>query len=757
MSNFFQRLGSALIAFSDVKSIPMETKGAGAPFPFDQIPVSTGSTEKLNQPMSESVWVQSAIKKISMPIADVPLRFRDPVTEQEIEGEPWLEFWQDPVEGMDYSDMIEAMVGWLKLDGEDFIILPEEFTVPFPESRQRWPKLRLARPDCMRAVKKGGQLVAWELRGAEGQRLVLPPEQVVHPKYWNPYDNVRGLSEYEAARVATEADYMAGKFALNLSRSNGNTGLIINLDGASLPDDTQQKQITASIRMWQEKSRRGEFSSVFIPAGLKLDDPKIKSTDANYVAQRLQNRHEIYIAFHVPPSMADIQASYSVGSASDWYRLIVDACIPTSGKLARGISTVASRMAGRRVQAYFDFDEHPVMQAVRRERIDSWTKLVDRGVPGETASDYLDLDLPEYPAGKVGLLPFSLAPYGETPTMEDDTNLSDTTEIEEETPVTEALQALRALRARNITPAAKTVTSECGCDLGDITIRAGDSADVKLWKSRMAVRRETIAAYTSKFTRLLMLARREVLAKLDRAEEIGLRATRSGGSAYAEHNAWLQRASAADFLFDVTKWGPQFQAAMRTVAIDALQKAGDQVFAELKRDDPWKMPSAESIQFLRDRENRLANVPEDVYGRVKDTIEDGLNKGSTLKQIATDVRGTFNDISERRAKTIATTETSAAFAHGRHVALKAAGVQYKRWLVSGNSNVRASHRAMNGTIVSVDELFVVTNLEQGSKQFGEVDAIKHPADSAGAAWNVINCNCIELAEASPSEDVVEPS
>ena len=759
MSNFLKRIGNAFHALGGRTPEPAQ-KAAGAPFPFDKIPVTGGGGgDRLSRPFEESVWVQAAIKKVSGPITEVTLRFRDPSTKQEIEDGPWLEFWQAPAAHADYSVFVESLVGWLKLDGENFILLQPEFAKPFPDVVTKWPPLMLARPDCVRAVVKHGQLEAWEIRSRDGGRLLLPVNQVIHSKYWNPYDDIRGMSEYEAARVAAEGDYLSGKFALNIARSNGNTGLIVNLDGAGVPDEAQQQQINQSLRLWQEKSRRGEFSTVMIPAGLKLDDPRIKSTDANFVAQRLQNRHEIFIAFGVPPSMADIQASYSVGSASDWYRLIVDSCIPAGSKLARGISTIASIQAGRKVEAYFDWDEHPVMQAVRRERVDAWTKLVDRGVPGEDASDYLDLDLPEYPAGKVGLLPFSLAPFGETPAPEEDSALSDieTVETDEaDEAVQEALHAIRALRARNVTPPAPPAGEAgeagpcvCGCEIGDLTMRAGDSADVKLWKSRMAVRREVMAAYSSKFTRHLMLARREVLAKLDRAiaQEVEFKAKGKP----------VTRATAIDFLFDLNQWRSGFHAAMRGVTLDALQKGGDQVFAELKRDDPWKMPAPEALRFLKDRENKLNGVPDDVYGRIRDTISDGLTNGDPLRKIADSVRAEFNQISERRAKLIATTETSAAFGTSRHSAMKAAGVKFKRWLVSGNSNVRASHRAMNGVIIPVDSPFVVTNLEAKSKEFGAVDEIMHPADSTGAPWNVINCNCVELASAEPSTDEVEPS
>jgi SPP1 gp7 family putative phage head morphogenesis protein len=212
------------------------------------------------------------------------------------------------------------------------------------------------------------------------------------------------------------------------------------------------------------------------------------------------------------------------------------------------------------------------------------------------------------------------------------------------------------------------------------------------------------------------------------------------------------RRAAFDLIFDLGQFKGTFLAQMRGAALNALQTAGEQVLAELKQDDAWTMPQLEAIQFIRDRENKLAGVADNVHDRIKQVLETGLNEGQTLREIAAAVRGEFNQISERRAKVIASTETAAAFGEGRHQAMKSAGIQWKQWLTSGNANVRAAHRAMQGATVPINEMFTVIDPKSG-----EVDTVKHPADSNGAPWNVINCHCVEIAVASGPQGVVEPS
>jgi SPP1 gp7 family putative phage head morphogenesis protein len=392
---------------------------------------------------------------------------------------------------------------------------------------------------------------------------------------------------------------------------------------------------------------------------------------------------------------------------------------------------------GSEVEAYFDWDEHPVMQQVRRERLDAWTKLVDRGVPGKIGGDYLDLDLPRYDGDDIGHLPATLLPMdksGELPTPEKDSVFA-----EEETPAAKAITVIRSklLTRKPVLQIASPsiVECSCGCSLEDalMEIKGRSEKEIKLWKGIVAPRRETIRAYTSKFNRVLMIARGEVLRKIERAA--------------ASEKSIVTKHVAADFMFNLENFTNVFQAAMRSVGLDALKKAGDQVFAELGKDDPWKMPQAETLTFLTNRKNKLSGVPDEVFDRIRNVITDGLQSGDPLNDIAAAIRGEFNDIGAGRARVIASTETSAAYGYGRHEAMSAAGVQFKRWLTSGNSNVREAHELMNGAIVPIDDPFVVINPKDG-----DTDEIDYPGDINGEPWDVINCHCVQVASATGPDD-----
>jgi phage portal protein BeeE len=662
-----------------------------------------GSQTTLNKPYAQSPWIMRAVKSVSEPIAGVPLVFT--IGETEYTDKTLAEFWKSPVIGLDsWSDCVDAWVGWLKLKGEAFIIADDTFFLKVPGSEPT-SKLILARPDCMKELCVGGVLVGWEWTDGNGTRHRLLPEQVYQSKLWNPYNAYRGLGELEAAQVAAETDYLAGKYEGRLAANSGDQGMTVTTDGGQ-PSQEQIDQITTQLRRKRERLLRGEFTDLFLAGGLKVQSPEVRGADVAFQSSRVTKRHEIAVAFGVPPSLFDVKASYSFGKDSDYRALIVNTCIPTAQRLCRVISKIASQQTGKQLEAYCDFDEHPVMQEVRRERITSAQALWAMGVPLKDASDYLDMDLPRVAGDDVGYLPFSVQPVGEP---------MDETDFAETTPVEEMKHAIRALRA-----AAKPQPLACGC-AGDIEHKAADPT----WRKKMQQRRGALKAFESKFNRALMDARKETLAKLDSLEAKGI------------HN----KAVAADFVFDLAAFASDMMRGMRAVAIGAITDAGQNAWTEIGKTDPFIAPPNAVSEFLKKRENKLSNVPSDIFDKIRDAIQEGLDGGESRDSIAARVRAEFNEISTGRSKVIAQTETAAAFGFGELEGYRAGGVRRRQWLTSLLPSVRPSHQEAEGQTVGIDEPFRVGDA-----------LLMYPGDEDGPAEEVINCHCTTVAIQEPSNE-----
>lgn len=656
-------------------------------------PAGGGQSAKLTMPYAHSVWVQRAIKTVADPIKSATLILtEDARGGEKIISDPRLRaFWESPAMGrtgpISREDVIEITVGWLKLAGEVFWIMDDTWLV---RGATKTPII-IARPEDMRpVVDSEGNLSGWFWQNGGGRRTLLIPEQVMHLKYWSPYDDIRGLPEWEAAAIAAKTDYAQGVFARNIAFNNGDTGPFV-IAKAGQPTDPQIRQITEQLRQKRELARRGEMRAVFLSADVEIKEPGIQAVDAAYVAQRLENRHEIYIAFGVPPSFADVVQSYSVGSASDRYKLIEETCIPLACKLSSAYERVSQMFLGRSpVFAEFDFSGHSTMVQVRAERMDSASKAIDRGMPWTVASDYFRLKLPRFTGDDIGRVPFNLQEIGAVPA-----------------PPPSAASA-------------KSMQDACG-QIADLFIRRAVSrrnAEAESMWSRLAkLRKPWEAKCKSKVTKNLMDARRETLSLL----------AASGMKSMSSKDY-----SPTDVVFDLASFVASLTRDLSQVAMATLEAAGIECWShELGRDDPFLMPASDTVQAVASRANLIKDASTEIHSDILSAVRAGIEAGETMQEISDRVKAAFNGIDATRAATIATTETGYAYETGRSMAMRRAGVKWKQWVTSMDGRERATHAACNGKAVEFDQPFEVGGY-----------LMMHPCDPAGGPEEVINCRCI---------------
>jgi uncharacterized protein with gpF-like domain len=145
------------------------------------------------------------------------------------------------------------------------------------------------------------------------------------------------------------------------------------------------------------------------------------------------------------------------------------------------------------------------------------------------------------------------------------------------------------------------------------------------------------------------------------------------------------------------------------------------------------------VAYLADVRNLLVRIPDETANLVFAEINDGVNAGESLDQLAARVDRVLSYTgSERwpgRARTIAVTEVTRAYG----AATMAAGVEQSRitgrrlnktWRTSHDERVRMGHREADGQTVPVFMPFQV-----------EGEALQFPGDPSGSPENVINCRC----------------
>lgn len=145
------------------------------------------------------------------------------------------------------------------------------------------------------------------------------------------------------------------------------------------------------------------------------------------------------------------------------------------------------------------------------------------------------------------------------------------------------------------------------------------------------------------------------------------------------------------------------------------------------------------VAQLAQTQNFLVRIPDEVYNLVFAEINDAVNRGGSVSDVAQAVDQVLATTgSERwanRARVIAVTETTRAYGAGT----VAAGLEQsrvtgrllrKRWRTEHDDRVRAAHRAVDGVTVPLYQFFNVGGYP-----------MLFPADPQGPADEVVNCRC----------------
>jgi len=168
-------------------------------------------TGRLTQPYREHVWVYACVNASARSISAVSLLFKtsNRRNSKVVESHPLVDLFEAPNPMMSGSQLLEATLIYLGLTGEAFYILDRESEREIP--KEVW----VVHPGRFQEAvdDKTGLISGWIYR--QGARQVpLQPHEVVFFRYFNPYNDYRGLSPLQAAKAGVEQDYWAGRYNL---------------------------------------------------------------------------------------------------------------------------------------------------------------------------------------------------------------------------------------------------------------------------------------------------------------------------------------------------------------------------------------------------------------------------------------------------------------------------------------------------------------------------------------------------------------
>ena len=100
--------------------------------------------------------------------------------------------------------------------------------------------------------------------------------------------------------------------------------------------------------------------------------------------------------------------------------------------------------------------------------------------------------------------------------------------------------------------------------------------------------------------------------------------------------------------------------------------------------------------FFKGREKLIKDINNTTFEKLKFQIQQGINGGETMKEIAGRVETVFTEAKGPRAMKIARTEVNTANNYGHLEAMRQANVEMDGWATAGDELVRDTHYANEG-------------------------------------------------------------
>lgn len=154
-------------------------------------------------------------------------------------------------------------------------------------------------------------------------------------------------------------------------------------------------------------------------------------------------------------------------------------------------------------------------------------------------------------------------------------------------------------------------------------------------------------------------------------------------------------------------WAPNMAAALGPGIGQAMQLGADVAQDEVGAFDVnWSLSDPNVAKIVRDSAFRQAkDIDKITHQRIRGVIASGLERGDSTDQIAQGIQRTMSDMTQRRSRLIAQTETIRAQSIGHVQVYEAAGVPAKKW-INHRTNFDPICDRLHNQIVALDENFI---------------------------------------------------
>jgi HK97 family phage portal protein len=297
---------------------------AGEPLPAPNVAGYT-AIEKQLRALSLTPWVYKAVDMIAKAVSTTPMWVE--VAGARDDEHPLAALLRAPNQVQSWMEFAYAFIAYYEATGNAFIYVER----PSDLSVMLWA-LHPCRVDIV--PDANNYIAGYKV---EGRREMVPADQMIHWKTWNPYNDYWGLSPIQALAYTIEANAGARRFTeafyRNGARFSGfwTTDLLLPRAETERIKAEMKAEYTGSDKAWKMPILSG---------GLKYQPFSLSQADMQIIAQMNLDRDDILAVFGIPLGLvsenateANANTAYNTFATWTLYPLMVALCDKLSSRL----------------------------------------------------------------------------------------------------------------------------------------------------------------------------------------------------------------------------------------------------------------------------------------------------------------------------------------------------------------------------------------------------------------------------------------
>ena len=517
------------------------------------------------------------------------------------------------------------------------------------------------------------QIVNKELVAWVYKNEVIPLDRVIHFKYFNPYDTINGLAPLSALLIDAETDYNAIKYNSKYFSSGGSLGNVYSVDGKL--NDIQFERMKQRL-ITNRQGVDNAHLDMILEEGTTVSNTQKSNKDIQFLEMRKFTLSEIAMVYGVPKEALqqyeDINYSTAeTANRSFWEKTL----IPLMEMISQTINF--QFLDGLGYEGRFDYGTVSALSQPAVERAQAAKIYFSMGVPFNVINDRFNLGFPDIDNG--------------------DKPLGGMDRYNENAPVDQPLKS--APEEKHVIPNDEVVDA--------------------VHKAKWIELNNQVRPLIGKAAKALRGYFRGINSKLLKRL--------TGAKAYKQVGNYDDIDLVISNLTDDDK----LEAIMRDVEKDSIVAGANTVQAL----SDFKVKEI-LARRLKDISQINETTNELLRDRLRKALDEGIAEGLTEAQRTQKLIEAAGDVGEfnlKRARTIARTETHAAFSAGRHESVAEDPPDRKRWIADYFSDsTRDTHRELHREAVPYGQKYS--------------NGLMYPLDPDGDAAEVCNCRCIETYE-----------